>query len=169
MSVVSEPFISNGCFSVCFFLWTNMPKCCDMYVSEYRQGLDWWMDLLTTYTHNSEVQAFKWYHRSPHFTNHCTLSLFQRAVSSLVVAWQQLSTVEILQLLCSHHYCPADITRLICQLDYSPISSQPSLQNSTELIALTVLIMTSQHGPHKKHHSSIVTCVLFATWKCVGY
>jgi hypothetical protein len=23
---------------------------------DYRRGLDWWMDLLTTYTHHSEVQ-----------------------------------------------------------------------------------------------------------------
>jgi hypothetical protein len=26
-------------------------------VCDYRRGLHWWMDLLTTYTHNSELQA----------------------------------------------------------------------------------------------------------------
>jgi hypothetical protein len=26
-------------------------------VCEYRRGLDWWMDLLSTYTHASELQA----------------------------------------------------------------------------------------------------------------
>jgi hypothetical protein len=32
-------------------------KYCHVYVRDYRRGLDWWMDLLTTYTHDSELQA----------------------------------------------------------------------------------------------------------------
>jgi hypothetical protein len=28
-----------------------------IYVRDYRRGLDWWMDLLTTYTHDSELQV----------------------------------------------------------------------------------------------------------------
>jgi hypothetical protein len=27
------------------------------YMCDYRRGLDWWMDLLTTYTQDSELQA----------------------------------------------------------------------------------------------------------------
>jgi hypothetical protein len=42
--------------------------------------------------------------------------------------------MEILQLLCSRYYCLANILQMNCQLDYSTISSQTSLQNSTELI-----------------------------------
>jgi hypothetical protein len=35
------------------------------------------------------------------------------------------------------------------ELNYSTISSQPPLQNSTKLIAPTVPVITSQHGPHR--------------------
>jgi hypothetical protein len=58
------------------------------------------MDLLITYTHNWELQAvtapplISTIYKSPQHS----LSLFQPAVSSLVVPWQQLLTVEILQL-----------------------------------------------------------------------
>jgi hypothetical protein len=27
------------------------------YMCDYRRGLDWWMDLFTTYTHDSELKA----------------------------------------------------------------------------------------------------------------
>jgi hypothetical protein len=58
------------------------------------------MDLLTTYTHDSELQAvtapplISTIHKSPQQL----LSIFQPAVSSPAVSWQQLLTVEILQL-----------------------------------------------------------------------
>jgi hypothetical protein len=58
------------------------------------------MDLLTIYTHDSELQIIKapplisTIHKSPQHT----LSLFQPAVSSPTFPWQRLLTVEILQL-----------------------------------------------------------------------
>jgi hypothetical protein len=42
--------------------------------------------------------------------------------------------MEILNLLWPRRYCPANIPQLNCQLNYSAISSEPPLQNSTELI-----------------------------------
>jgi hypothetical protein len=36
---------------------TNPAYCHIVCVCDYRQGLDWWMDLLTTYTHNPQLQA----------------------------------------------------------------------------------------------------------------
>jgi hypothetical protein len=52
------------------------------------RGVDWWMDLLIIYTHDSELQTLtQRLRRFPHFTNHYTVSLPQPAVSSLVVAW----------------------------------------------------------------------------------
>jgi hypothetical protein len=39
--------------------------------------------------------------------------------------------VKVLQLLCSRRYCPANIPQLNSQLNYSAISFQPPLQNST--------------------------------------
>jgi hypothetical protein len=32
-------------------------NCCHYFECDYRWGLDWWMDLLTTYTHDLELQA----------------------------------------------------------------------------------------------------------------
>jgi hypothetical protein len=75
--------------------------------------------------------------------------------------------MEILQLLCSYHYCPVNIPQLVIPINYSAISSQPPLQNSTELIAPTVLVITSRHGPHTKCRSSIVVCVFAAMETCL--
>jgi hypothetical protein len=68
-----------------------------------------------------------------HTTNHYALSLL--SVLSLFVSWQWISTMEILQLLCSRR-CPLDNTpQLNCQLSYSTISSQPPLQNSDDSLS----------------------------------
>jgi hypothetical protein len=67
---------------------------------DYRRDLDWCMDLLTTYTNDSELQRITppplilTIHKSPQHA----LSLFQPAVSSPAFQWQRLLTVEILQL-----------------------------------------------------------------------
>jgi hypothetical protein len=61
---------------------------------------DWILDLLTTYTHDSELQTIT--EPSPISTIHKLLqhtrSLLQTAVSSPAVPWQQFVTVEVLQL-----------------------------------------------------------------------
>jgi hypothetical protein len=54
-----------------------------------------------------------------------------------------------------------------CQFNYSVICSQPSLQNSNDFIAPAVLAITSRHGPHRKHRSSIVGCAFVATGTCL--
>jgi hypothetical protein len=74
--------------------------------------------------------------------------------------------MEILQLLCSRR-CPlANIPQMNRQLNYRVISSQPLLQNSTQLIAPTDLVINSRHGPHRKH-CSIVACVFVAAGTCL--
>jgi hypothetical protein len=35
----------------------NIIYCHDLGVCDYRQGMDWWMDLLTTYIHHLELQV----------------------------------------------------------------------------------------------------------------
>jgi hypothetical protein len=77
--------------------------------------------------------------------------------------------MDILQLLCSRHYCPANIP----QLDCSSVSSHPPLvqlnsqltlcQLTTELVAPVVFKVTPRQGPYRKHRSSIVACMFFAT------
>jgi hypothetical protein len=53
------------------------------------------------------------------------------------------------------------------RFDYSAISSRPPSQNSTELIAPTVLVITSRYGPHRKHCSSNVALVSVAVGTCL--
>jgi hypothetical protein len=86
---------------------------------------------------------------------------------SPVVSRQRISTVETLQLLCSRR-CPlANTAQLNCLLNHSAICSQSPIQNSTELIALTILIITSRHEPHRKHSSSTVACAFVAAGTCL--
>jgi hypothetical protein len=67
---------------------------------DYRRGMDWRKDLLTTYTHDSELQVIT----APpqistlHKPSQHLLSVFQSAVCPTAVPWQQLLTVELLQL-----------------------------------------------------------------------
>jgi hypothetical protein len=91
--------------------------------------MDWWVDLLTIYKHNSKLQAIT------------TLSLIstlykspahaKSSQSSLDISWQRILTMKILQLLCSRYYCPASIPQPNCQQNYSAISAQPPVQSST--------------------------------------
>jgi hypothetical protein len=55
----------------------------------------------------------------------------------------------------------------VIPLNYSAISSQPPLQNSTELSAPTVMVINSRHGPHRKHSSSIISFVSVAAGTCL--
>jgi hypothetical protein len=50
--------------------------------------------------------------------------------------------MEILQLLCSRRYCPANISQLNCHLNYTAISYQPPLKNSTDLVLELELLDT---------------------------
>jgi hypothetical protein len=112
---------------------------------DYRRGLDWWIDLLTTYTHDSELQAvtapplISTIHKSPQHQ----LNILQPTVSSPTVPWQRLLTVEILQL-----------------------HALNSCLHGTELTtdkAPDLSVITFRHGPHSKHSSSIVAsncCVI---------
>jgi hypothetical protein len=91
------------------------------------------MNLLTTYTHDSELQAIaappliSTIHKSP---QHPLSLLLQPAASLPVVLWQRLLTMEILQL-------------------QALMSSLHSLQyrNYSHLCSL---IITYRHGPHRK-------------------
>jgi hypothetical protein len=79
-------------------------------MNDCRRGLDWWMDLLATYTHDSELQVItaspliSIIHKSPQHS----LSHFQPAVR-----WQLLLTMDILQL----HALMASLHRLPYRTD----------------------------------------------------
>jgi hypothetical protein len=61
--------------------------------------MDWWMDLLTTYTHHSKLQVITPSQISTMLKSSLHwLSLFQPAVSSPVVPRPRLLTVKISQL-----------------------------------------------------------------------
>jgi hypothetical protein len=75
--------------------------------------------------------------------------------------------MKILQLLWSRRSPLVNIPQLNCQFNYRAKSSKLPLQNSTELIALTVLVITSRHGPRRKRRYSIIACVFVAAGTCL--
>jgi hypothetical protein len=120
-----------------------------MWGCDHRQGMDWWIDLLTTCIHHLEL----------HFTDHwhtqtSVLSLLQ---SPLAASWQWLLPREILQLpvfrsSCHSHLCWTLVNWQLNQLDprLAAISHQlPSLiftgWLSTELCPLPTCYFTSLH------------------------
>jgi hypothetical protein len=99
------------------------------------------MDLLTTYAHNSELKTITALSliSTIHKSSQQPLSLFQSAVSSLAVPLQWLLRVEIHQFHVLRFY----------------LHSLPYRTNF-------LLFITSRHGPHRKHSSSIIaagTCL----------
>jgi hypothetical protein len=115
------------------------------YMCDWRRGLDWWMDLPTSYTHDSELQSviapplISTIHKSapvnPFPACFVFTSRFQKTSSNS--GDSSASRVQVL-------------------------FSQPPVQNSTQLIA-----STSRHGPHRKHSSSIVAFVSVAARTCL--
>jgi hypothetical protein len=73
--------------------------------------------------------------------------------------------MEILQLLWLRRFPLANTPQLNYLIAAS--SSQPPLQNTTELIAPTVLVVNSRHGPHGKHRSSIFPFVSVVAGTCL--
>jgi hypothetical protein len=90
----------------------------------YRRSLDLWVDLLTTYTHDSEVRVItaplliSTVHKS---TQH-PLSIFQPTVSSPAVPWQRFLTVEIIQL----HSLRSSLHRLSCRTQLNSLNQSQS-------------------------------------------
>jgi hypothetical protein len=105
-------------------------------VCDYKRGLDWWIDLLTTYTHHSKLQVIT--ALSLISALYKSLAHAKSSQSSLDVFWQRLLTVEILQLPALRPSCHSRSCRtfVFCQFNYRTISSQPPLQSSTQLPTL---------------------------------
>jgi hypothetical protein len=71
------------------------------------------MDLLTTYTHHSELQVIMaplQIYKIPKSPKHP--KIFQLAVSSSAIPWQRLLTVDIVQLLLSSQSRLATVSQL---------------------------------------------------------
>jgi hypothetical protein len=86
---------------------------------DYRWGLNWWMNLLTTYAHHSELQVIIVLLL---VSTLCRLLAHTMSPqSSLGISWQRLLTMEILQfpmLRASCHSCPCR-TLINYKLNYS--------------------------------------------------
>jgi hypothetical protein len=101
------------------------------------------MDLLITYTHDSEIQAvttsplISRIHKSPQYP----LSVFKHVLSSPAVPWQRLLKVEILQL-------------------HALNSSVNTVPYRTDLVAPAVFKITPQHGPRRNTPFPIVPILL---------
>jgi hypothetical protein len=138
------------------------------------------MDLLTTYTQHSELQVItalslisKFYKSPQHppslLPACCVLISHSQATASnsgdsSASHTQVLSLQPPMQNSQSAH----------CQLNYSTIYSQSSLQNwtlncqpSIDWIAPFAFFIAPWHGPHWKHHSSSVVCVFVSAGTCL--
>jgi hypothetical protein len=146
---MSLSYFQTTKISQIFWIWPILIL--SRFGGDCRHRLDWWMDLLTTYTHYLELEAFT----APslictiHKSLQHSLSLFAGCCffisCSVVVASNSGDS-------------SASCTRVL--------SSQPPMQNSTLnwlLIALTLLVITSQHEQHRKHCSYIVACIFIDT------
>jgi hypothetical protein len=103
------------------------------FMCDYRRGLDWWMDLLATSTHDSELQAVTTL--SPISTLYKSLPAKSSPAGSVFTSRFLVTALNSsLQLLCSRRYCPANILQVTVNLIISAISSQPPLQNSADLL-----------------------------------
>jgi hypothetical protein len=129
----SSKIIKINTWIVCGMIYVDIITC----RGDYKRGVDWWMVLLTTYIHDSELQAITapslipTIHKSPQHP----LNLFQPAVYSPTVPWQRLLTVEILRLHALRFY----FNNWLC-----------------------FLLITSRHGPPRNTAFPTVTLLLRA-------
>jgi hypothetical protein len=114
---------------------------------DYWRGLDWWMDLLTTYTHDWELQAIT---ESPLIsTVHKSPQHYKPFPAYYVITSRSLATAS------DSGDCSASCAQAL--------SSQPPVQNClSNDNSLCPLLIISRHGPHRKHRSSIVACLYVA-------
>jgi hypothetical protein len=111
------------CMYVCMY--------CHVYECDYRQGMDWWINLLTTYTHDSELQAItaplliSTIHKSLHaksspafcvFTSRCLVTASNNGDSS----------VSVLTSLLSGEYPTAELSTIAPSLLSLPCKTQLS-------------------------------------------
>jgi hypothetical protein len=121
---------------------------CHLYECDSRWGFDWWLDLLTTLTHDSLLH----------------LIIVPSLISTLYKLLQH--TLSLFSLLCLHQSFPGNgfwqsrffsfCTHLVaCWLSTVPTKS--SLHrlpyNSHWTLASLALLVTSQHGTQRKHRS----------------
>jgi hypothetical protein len=110
---------------------------CHVYECDCRRGLDWWLDLLTTYTHDSELQAIT----TPPLITTAHAKPFP---ACFIFFGPSLTTAS------NSGYSSASRAQVL--------SSQPPMQNSTlnwqlttNGVAPVVFLITTLHGPSRKH------------------
>jgi hypothetical protein len=121
------------------------------------------MDLLTTYTHDSELQVIReqslisTLYKSLHakFSPACSVFTSRFPVTDLNSGDSTAS--ELTSLLSGEHPI-AELWRHLFSA---------SLEELKWLIAPTVLVATSRHGPYRKHSSSTVGCVSVVAGTCL--
>jgi hypothetical protein len=136
------------------------------------------MDLLTTCTHHSELQVItallliSTFQKSPQyplslFLAFCVFTSYTLATASnsgdssasrLQVLFPQLPVEELLSTVNSI---------IVPSLLSLPCRTQMNCQPSTELVAPILFFITTLHGPHRKHRSSIFACVFVSARTCL--
>jgi hypothetical protein len=127
------------CFLV-FWKWiscdVNLPqiKIVATCISDYRRGLDWWMDLLTTHTSNYSSIASSTLYKSPQHTlsfPSCCVVFISR--SQVTASDSGGSSASAMKSALNAHF--------LHRLPYRPDS-----------VSLVVFFITPLNGPNRKHH-----------------
>jgi hypothetical protein len=142
-------------------------------MGDYNEALDWRINLLTTYTHNSELQAttapplISTIHKSPQHS----LRLFQPAVSLPAVPWQRFLTMEILQL----HALKSFLHRLPYETDLVRVRARVRVTLRLAVYSQSRRLGVKPLETHDQYfyqlnpcgHSPYVTSSLTRRWVCL--
>jgi hypothetical protein len=110
-------------------------------MSDYRRGLDWWIDLLTTYTYDSELQVI---------TAPPLISTIRKSPQ------HPLSLFPARYIFISRSLATASYSGDSSASRAEVLTSQPSMQNWTILNWLCSMLITSRHGPRRNTPFSLL-------------
>jgi hypothetical protein len=137
-------------------------------VCDCRRGIDWWMDLLTTYAHNSELQVItalsliSTIHRSPQHSLSLSLACCVLTNRSLAMASNSGdSSASCSQVLSSH--LPVQNS---CQLSLLSLSCRVQRTRFPNSLLYNSSVRTTQKTPLSKS-KSIVACVFVTVDMCL--
>jgi hypothetical protein len=119
---------------------------------DYRLGLDWWLDLLTAYTHDSELQAIT---ASP------LIPTIHKAPQHPLNLFPIYCVFTSCSLTTASNSGDSSASRFLVHLHSLPCRTVVIVNS------LCSLLITFRDGPRRKHRSSVVAFVSFAERTCL--
>jgi hypothetical protein len=137
----------------------HLPRAVSINILSRFRGVDWWIDLLTTYTHNSELQVitallvistlYKLSHHSLSLFPACCSFIIRSITTATNSGGSLVSSPQVLlwqpPVQNSTHSTRAPFFSPLCR---AHLNCQPS----TELVVPVLFFITTLHGPNRKHN-----------------